>query len=201
MALLVSGCAPVAAGSVVTTEACPTGEASTAVEATAAPLEDPPAHPVTDEPETPLVYENAEYGFAFGYPREWALSEDPGGYEVAGGMASPSITLRRGTLRLHIQYKFADEMTVLGPGGRPAGEVEERSTVTFLGERVTRNALTFEGKDKSAFYGAQPNDLAFYIQLDEDAGDGAGYEEIELSEETQSDVDRILESFSWESQE
>ena len=157
------------------------------------------ASPADGPAESP-TYTNADYGFAFSYPPEWTLTEDPGGYEVAGGMASPSITLSRGTLRLHIQYKRPEEMTVLGPGGRPAGQVEERGTTTFLGQSLTRNVLTFEGKDKSVFYGAQLDDLVFYVQLDEDAGQGVEYEAIDLSEDVQAEVDRMIETFSREPQ-
>ena len=145
-----------------------------------------------------LTYSNADYGFAFSYPPEWTLSEDPGGYEVAGGMASPSITLSRDTLRLRIQYQRPEEMTVLGPGGRPAGQVEERGTITFLGQSLPRNVLTFEGKDKSVFYGARLDDLVFYVQLDDDAGQGVEYGAIDLSVDVQAEVDQILGRFSRE---
>ena len=143
-----------------------------------------------------LVYTNADYGFAFSYPPEWTLTEDPGGYQVAGGMAAPSITLSQGTLRLHVQYKRPEEMTVLGPGGRSAGQVEECGTITFLGQSLARNVLTFEGKKKSVFYGAQLDDLVFYVQLDDDAGQPVDYEAIDLSEDVQAEIDRILERFS-----
>ncbi len=149
----------------------------------------------TGQPTEPLTYANADYGFTFSYPPEWMLIEDSGGYQVAGGMASPSIMLSQGTLRLHIQYKRPQEMTILGPGGRPAGQVEDRGTVVFLGQNLPKHVLTFEGKDKSVFYGERLADLEFYIQLDDERGQSVDYEAIELANEVQSEVDAILETF------
>ena len=149
----------------------------------------------TDQSAEWLVYANPDDGFVFCYPPHWTLTQDPGGYEIAGGRAARSIALSQGTLQVKIQYKHPEEMTILGPGGRPAGQVEERGTIVFLGQSLPRHVLTFEGKDKSVFYGGRVAGLEFYIQLDDNPSWGVDYQSIDLLDEVQVEVDRILESF------
>jgi putative hemolysin len=157
---------------------------------------------VADKPSTTIecpkgwmVYINSDYGFMFCYPAAWTLDEAAEGDEAAGGRAPRTITLNRGTLRLLIQYKGPAEATVLGPGGRGAGEIVAQGTVVVLGQAISKQALVYEGKAKSVFGSVALPDLELHIQLDDEPGAGVDYGVIELSDEVQAEVDRILGTF------
>jgi hypothetical protein len=81
-----------------------------------------------------LVYTNDVYGFAFSYPPSWTLMEEKGGQEIAGGRASPSVTLCQDTGQVKIQFKHTQDPTILGPRGRSAGQVKEQGSLTFLAQ-------------------------------------------------------------------
>ena len=109
-----------------------------------------------------------------------------------------SVGSNKDTLLMLIQYKRPDETLVLGPGGRPAGDVEDRGTVTFLGRELPKHVLVFEGKDKSLFLGDRFENIEFYIQLDDEAGPAAvNYEAIDIPKKIQAEMDQILESFEY----
>jgi putative hemolysin len=157
----------------------------------------------TDKPATTLecpagwmVYVNTAYGFGFCYPPDWTLSESEGGDDAAGRNAPRTIALNRGTLWLRIQYKRPAEATMLGPGGRGAGEIAEQGTVAVLGQAIPRKVLIYEGKIKSVFGSVSLPDLELYIQLDDEPGPGVDYAAIDLSAEVQAEVDAILETFA-----
>ncbi len=141
------------------------------------------------------VYVNTDYGFMFCYPAAWTLEETAGGDEAAGRKAPRTITLSRDTLRLLIQYKRPAEATVLGPGGRGAGEIVDHGTVVVLGQAISKQALVYEGKVKSVFGSVSLPDLELYLQLDDAPGAGVDYGVIALSEEVQAEVDRIWATF------
>ena len=143
-----------------------------------------------------LTYENVEYGVSFRYPSSWSLTAVAAGEERAGGLSSNAVHLNRGTLRLVIEFKRPDEATIMGPGGRPAGDVYDRGTVALLGQEIPRHVLVYEGKDKSVFCGERFADLEFYVQLDGDSDDVVSYDAIELTADAQAEVDAIVESFA-----
>jgi hypothetical protein len=142
-------------------------------------------------------YLSAAYGFAFRYPSAWALEERSPEEGVGGIMFSQSFLLTKESYRLIIQYKSSAEDYGLGHPGMPAGEVEDRGTVSFLERDLPKHVLVFEGKDKAVFMGDRFEDLEFYIWLDEDPGPGSGkgYADLELPAELQAEVEQILASF------
>lgn len=156
----------------------------------------PPPPIASNCPKGWQAYVNTDAGFMFCYPAAWTLHEDAGGHEVAGGEAARSITLKRDTFRLTMQYKHTAEATVLGPGGLPAGQIEERGRVTFLGQALPLQVLTFEGKDKAVFCGARLPELEFYVHLDDDPGQGVDYATIDIPDDVQAEMRRILETFA-----
>ncbi len=152
-------------------------------------------HSLQVSPPPQATYVNTDYGFTFRYPTTWSL-EERSEEMTPSGYSAKSVALNKDTLLLLIQYKRPDEDLVLGPGGRPAGDVEDRGTVTFLGRELPKHVLVFEGKDKSLFLGDRFENIEFYIQLDDDAGPAAvNYETIDISKKIQAEVDQILESF------
>lgn len=162
------------------------GECRFAVETSAAPSQR------LECPAGWMVYVNTAYGFMLCYPAGWTLNETTAASADAEGQAPRAITLNRDTLRLHIQYKRPAETTMLGPGGRGAGEIVEQGQVIVLGQAVPKHALIYEGKVKSVFGSVQTPDLELYVQLDADAGPGVDYGAIDLTSEAQAEVDEIL---------
>ncbi len=92
-------------------------------------------------------YTNPDYGFAFRYPTTWTIEEVPAREEERGTWAN-SIQLRQGTLRLVVFYKRSSEDVLMGPSGLPAGDLEDRGTVSLMGQEVIRQMVVYEGKDK-----------------------------------------------------
>lgn len=158
----------------------------------------PPAPTPTPAPivEKDLItYVNDDYQFAFIYPSNWGLEEIPAGQDP-GGTSAEAVHLTRDTLRLTIQFKRAEEEGVLGPGGRPAGEIEERGTVTLLGREVPKQVLVYEGKIKSVFLSDRVDDLELYIQLDDGVGAEVPYETIDIPTAAHTEMDAILSSLT-----
>jgi len=81
---------------------------------------------------------------------------------------------------------------LLGPGGRPAGEIEDAGSVTVMGRQVPAQALVYQGTVKSVFLGDRFDDLELYAQLDGGVGSETAYEEIEISESARSEMEAIL---------
>lgn len=198
-ALIIAGCVPIG----------PTAPPETvqAVETPAAtPTPLPTAVPIRiegggqDEAALPTpawkTYANDDYLFTFSYPPTWLLEDIPAGQEFLGGKSARAIRLTQGALRLLIQYKSNAEVTVLGTGSRPPGQVVDRGAVTFLEREIPRHVLVLEGKDKLVFYGDRFKDLEFYLQLDYHLSAGEDYEAIEIPEAIQAEVDEILETFA-----
>lgn len=125
---------------------------------------------------------NAHYGFSFRYPSTWTLQEEP-----------HFVKLSQQTWALVVGYRRATEdpeILRMGPG---AGDMEHRSTVTFLGQERPRVVLVYEGKDKLVLYGNEPGDLVFLISLLDDSR--ADYQAIAIPEALQAEADQIVESF------
>jgi hypothetical protein len=154
---------------------------------------EPPQPPSTPTPivEKDLItYLNQDYQLAIIYPSTWQLEKISADQEAPN--SAPAVHLTRDALRLMIQFKRADEETVLGPGGRPAGEIEEAGSVTVMGRQVPAQALVYQGKVKSVFLGDRFDDLDLYVQLDASVGAGSDYEAIEISEAARSEMEAIL---------
>lgn len=134
--------------------------------------------------------------FAFRYPTTWTLEEVLAREDERGKWAN-ALRLRQGTLRLIVQYKRTAE-DILFEGGFGAGDVVHRGTVTFMGQEIPKQALAFESKDKAVFCGAEVGDLVFRVQLDDDPGVGVDYGAIEIPQDAQAEMDRILGSFQYE---
>jgi hypothetical protein len=159
----------------------------------------PPAPTPTPAPSVEkdlITYVNDDYGLAFIYPSGWELEEIPARQEVPGGASATTVHLTRDIVRLAIQFKRAEEATVLGPSSRPAGAIEERGTVMVFGREIPRQVLVYEGKVKSVFLGDRFDDLELYVQLDGGVGSQPGYEAIDISESEQSAMEAILSSLT-----
>jgi hypothetical protein len=145
---------------------------------------------------TPIVekdlttYVNEDYGLALIYPPTWELEEIPAGEQAPN--SATAVHLTWDALRLTIQFKYVGEETVLGPGSRPAGEIEESGSVTVMGRQIAKQALVYQGKVKSVFLGDRFDDLELYVQLDGGVGTETDYEAIEITESAQSEMEAIL---------
>jgi len=128
------------------------------------------------------TYANADYGFSFRYPSTWTLQEEP-----------HFVKLSQQTWALVVGYRRATEDPEILRTGPGAGDMEHRSTVTFLGQERPRVVLVYEGKDKLVLYGNEPGDLVFLISLLDDSR--ADYQDIDIPEALQAEADQIVESF------
>jgi len=137
-----------------------------------------------------LTYVNEDYQLALIYPSTWELEEIPAGEGAPN--SAPAVHLTRDALRLTIQFKRADEEGILGPGGRPAGEIEDAGSVTVMGRQIPAQALVYQGKVKSVFLGDQFDDLDLYVQLDAGVETEKDYEAIEITEPARSEMEAIL---------
>jgi hypothetical protein len=137
-----------------------------------------------------LTYVNQDYRLALIYPSTWQLEELPADQEAPN--SAPAVHLTRDALRLTVQFKLQGEETVLGPGGRPAGEVEESGSLTVMGRPVPAQALVYQGKVKSVFLGDRFDDLELYVQLDAGVDAESDYEAIEIPESARSEMEAIL---------
>jgi len=127
-------------------------------------------------------YENAAYGFAFRYPATWTLEEE-----------AHLVLLRQGPLLLAISYKRAGEEVQPPWSGMPAGEVERRGTMAFMGQEIAKSALVYEGRVKVLTYSAKSGEVAFVLRLED--VESADYGAIALSEALEQEADRIVGSF------
>lgn len=139
---------------------------------------------------TPLpgrkTYTNEDYGFGFDYPETWALSE-----------ADHEVVLQKGTNRLGINFRWADEQVDnFGRTGMGAGDFIYAGKVNFMNQVIPAEALLFEKKTKAVFYGetgrVEIDDLVFIIALEDLKTD---YTKVDLPEETITEANAILESF------
>jgi hypothetical protein len=132
-------------------------------------------------------YENQDYGFSFGYPIIWTLTEEPN-----------AVVLRQGTLMLRIGFRWEEESVDISGGrtGMAAGDFVYGDKVFFLGQAVPAQVLQYERKDKMVLYDTsvtEGTDLAFSIVLED--VDSANYEGVDIAKPVQAEVAQILQSF------
>jgi len=127
-------------------------------------------------------YVNTDYGFAFRYPATWMLEE-----------GANLVKLSQGTLRLTIAFRRQDEDVPPPWSGMPAGDFEGRGAVPFLGQKIEKTSLVYEGQVKLLTYDAKVGDLLFSIRLEDLVT--ADYAAIDIPETAQSEVDGIVASF------
>ena len=142
-------------------------------------------------------YNNGIYGFHFRYPPGWTLEEVPAGLNPATDSmpaSGPAIRLTKGGVVMYIGYRRLTESYFLGGTGMPAGEFEDRGQVAFLGDRLDKRALVFEGKDKTLVYKTyQGASMVFLIRVD--VLSQVDYSQVEVPQDVQQEVDRILSTF------
>lgn len=137
------------------------------------------------------TFTNEEYGFSFRYPSDWTLEENPGGGD--GTVMGKSVLLSKDTLTLFIGFKRITEDVFIGWTGLPAGDIDPRAMVPFMGTELESSLLIYEGKVKVILYGdAEVGDLMFAIRLDDFNAD---YDAVDISPEWQIRVDEILGTF------
>jgi hypothetical protein len=132
-------------------------------------------------------YTNLDYGFSFHFPPDWALEERP-----------HQVTLRHkvvDTLQFRLDYRRVSEDIGIWRTGMPAGDFVPRGSVQFLGQEISRDVLIYDGKDKLVAYnfGALPRgDVIFDPVLEDGRVD---YEDVDLPEEVQRQIDQVMTSF------
>jgi len=127
-------------------------------------------------------YVNGEYGFTFRHPPTWTLEEQ-----------ANLVKLSQGTLRLTIAFRRQDEDVPPPWSGMPAGDFESRGAMPFLGQKIEKTSLVYEGQVKLLTYDAEVGNLLFSIRLEDLVT--ADYAAIDIPETAQSEVDGIIASF------
>ncbi|MGD2157429.1 MAG: NBR1-Ig-like domain-containing protein [Anaerolineales bacterium] len=158
-------------------------------------LVSPSPEPTETQIPTPVSYTNEEYGFSFDHLSSWDVQGVP-----------HSLQLSKGELNLIVGYRFPEESVSITGTGTPAGDFETRGQISFLGREIDRVALVYESKVKALYYdGAneeitvfdaeQTPQLVFSISLQVEDVE-VNFEDVDIPEAAQSEVDAILESFS-----
>ena len=141
-------------------------------------------------PEDSLItFTEDEYLFSFQYPPAWTLQEQGSHFVEIG---TESLSLYIGYMGLH------ESLDIWSRTALPAGSLESRDTVSFLGVELPRQVLVHDGLDRVVYYHSAPSqiwmpDLVFSISLSlEEPGSDppAG-----ISAEQQAVADQIVESF------
>jgi hypothetical protein len=142
----------------------------------------PPVEPDTT-PEVLATYENSEYEFRVQYPSSWELLE-----------GQHSVTFRKDTAELVLEFRRLYESHSIGPTGTGAGDLVEKGTVTIMGQAYPRTVLVYQEVDKSVYYNnATPvliADIDFFIILSETTSERAAF----LTPEIQAEADQIVGS-------
>jgi len=135
------------------------------------------------------TYRSSGYGFEFQFPAGWQLSESP---------QTPNwIRLARDTNFLMIGFRRPAQNVYITRTGVPAGDFVPGGTVTFLGQELKRSLLVYEDRLKAVLYQGggefEAGGLMFTLSLDDTQA--GKYEDVQIPEEIQTEVDQILESF------
>ncbi len=133
-------------------------------------------------------YTNLDYGFSFHYPPDWTLEERLHALIFRHKVVD--------TLCFTVEYRRVTEDLWVFTTGVPAGEFVPRGSVPFLGRKLLRHVLVYEGKDKLVSYDygdATPwTDVVFGIVLEDF---NTPYEAISLPKDMQSQIDQVVSSF------
>jgi hypothetical protein len=122
-----------------------------------------------------------DYGFVLRYPPSWTMER-----------RDRILDLCQGSMRLLLVYRRQGEDYVRHWTGIPAGDLQEKSTVSIPGGEVVRQALVYEGKLKVLLYRATVGDLEFSARLD-DMGT-LPYQDVQLPEDLWNQADQIVGS-------
>jgi hypothetical protein len=82
-------------------------------------------------------YVNIDYGFTFRYPTTWTLKEE-----------TRFVSLSQGPMRLAIAYRRQGEDFAAHWTGMPAGDLEDRGTVSAVGLEIAKQSVVYEDKVK-----------------------------------------------------
>jgi hypothetical protein len=137
-------------------------------------------------------YVDTTYQLAFKIPEGWIITVAPVGITDNGQKAPQMIDLVNGDYHLLVFVRYTWVPASPG-GGLGFGEVISDGEVVLLGKTITRNRLVYEGRTKMAWYGANFDDLALYIKL-EDAS-GRDWAEVDIPPEMMLCVEDFLSSF------
>jgi hypothetical protein len=151
-------------------------------------------------------YESDDYGFRLRYPQGWTLTEVTGATDTMVGHRIDLVDDADPRNGMHLAYRRADEAVQIVPTGMSQGEIEERGSITFLGEILNRRSLVDRKADSKILYGTGEvarGELVFWMDLyrvaeggvadDVVADDGA---ERGLPEDVQRVADEILSSLT-----
>jgi hypothetical protein len=136
------------------------------------------------------TYTDAGYGFSFQHPADWQVfSTQTNSLQV--GVESTLLT---------VGYRRASQPASIQRTGVGGGDFADGGSVMFLGQTLKRTLLVYGGKVKAVFYHSASEfaagDLIFTLSVD-DFGEGR-YEDVDIPQDVQDTMDRIVQSFQFE---
>lgn len=147
----------------------------------------PPAPTATALPELE-TYRNDTFRIELKYPAVWDLQIN------SLGNYTPQSTLlqfSRENWLLSIHVKLRSDVTITG-GGLGAGDTQKYDPIALFGSSIEGNALVYNGKIKSIWYGIKTSDLEIFARLVDN--EQVDYSAVEIGEELTLEVKGILES-------
>jgi uncharacterized protein YvpB len=189
---------------VIILSACGIGLTETPVRPTWS-SEPPPtssAFPVIPSNTEVLVSENiflSQYcPLSFIPTEDWEVKEFGPGEPGSSSMEAATIELIKDQYRLAIICFVKDGETVIGPGGRGAGEPVTLPEIQILDKFVPGQATVWEGAMVSVLYAYQSEIFGIFADLGPNPypGNTVPYEEFDIAEEVITDVIQILDSIS-----
>jgi hypothetical protein len=140
-----------------------------------------------------LIYTNPEYGFSFKYPPDWYLHPEIPASDEGELPLMNFINLSKDDLWLQIGYRYTSEQGVLGTGVG-AGDLIPQDPTYFLGQQIPKTWLVYNEGLKEIHYDLTTiDDLTFAFRLS--LTTGVDYETVEISPESEFEVDMILSTF------
>jgi len=135
------------------------------------------------------TYSDPGYGFSFQYPADWKISGFPQLPNYLGVGKEDTI--------LTIGYRRPNQQANIQRTGVGSGDFVASGSVQFLGKTLQRHLLVYGGKVKAVFYHSaaefDAGGLIFTLSVD-DVGNGR-YEDVDIPQDVQEIMDRIIQSF------
>ena len=136
------------------------------------------------------TYSDPGYGFSFQYPADWKISGFP--------HLSNYLTVSGKNTTLTLGYRRLKQQANIQRTGVGSGDFVDGGSIQFLGQTLKRQLLVDGGKVKEVFYHSDAEfnagGLIFTLGVSGDVVNGH-YEDVEIPQDVQEIMDRILQSF------
>jgi putative hemolysin len=142
---------------------------------------------VAPSPVSVPAYINEAYGFSFDPPSDWTIE----GHE-------DHLLFDRPGYQMFVGFQRAGEERKPFRTGMPSGEFVDGGTASLLGQRVPKQILVSDGKNKVVAYDGRikVGDLILVIFLDAVETPEVSYNDLDIPPEIMGEADQIIASFA-----